>query len=152
MREVIEADLPTFYKHQLDPDAGRMAAFTARDPTDKAAFMAHWARIMRDERVVKRTILADGEVAGHVVHFHRDDTPEVCYWIGKRHWGRGLATRALAEILNEVTTRPLYARAAQDNVASIRVLEKCGFEVCGSEKAYANARGKEIEEAILKLD
>lgn len=47
--------------------------------------------------------------------------------------------------------RPLYARAAKDNVASIRVLEKCGFRISGYERAFANARGEEIEEAILEL-
>jgi L-amino acid N-acyltransferase YncA len=41
--------------------------------------------------------------------------------------------------------------AAKDNVASLRVLEKCGFTVVGYEKGFANARGEEIEEVILEL-
>jgi RimJ/RimL family protein N-acetyltransferase len=47
--------------------------------------------------------------------------------------------------------RPLYARAAKDNIASIRVLEKCGFQVMGYDKGFAIARGKEIEEVIMQL-
>ena len=43
------------------------------------------------------------------------------------------------------------ARAAKDNVASLRVLEKRGFTICGNDKAFANARGEEVEEAILEL-
>ena len=46
---------------------------------------------------------------------------------------------------------PLYASAAQDTAASIRVLEKCGFEMRGSAKAFAKARGTEIEEVFLEL-
>ena len=41
---------------------------------------------------------------------------------------------------------------AKDNVASIRVLEKCGFRVSGEAKGFAAARGCEVEEFILELD
>jgi RimJ/RimL family protein N-acetyltransferase len=47
--------------------------------------------------------------------------------------------------------RPIYARVAKDNVASLRVLEKCGFTITGQAKGFANARGEEIEEWILEL-
>jgi RimJ/RimL family protein N-acetyltransferase len=49
-------------------------------------------------------------------------------------------------------TRPLYARVAKDNIASIRVLEKCGFTIYGEDKGFSNARGVEVEELILKLE
>ena len=48
--------------------------------------------------------------------------------------------------------RPLYGRAAADNLGSLRVLEKCGFVRVGSERGFASARGEEIEEVILRLD
>jgi RimJ/RimL family protein N-acetyltransferase len=53
--------------------------------------------------------------------------------------------------LNDFKQRPLYARAAQDNIASIRVLEKCGFIISDYDKGFANARGEEIEEVIMIL-
>lgn len=71
--------------------------------------------------------------------------------MGREFWGRGLATAALAQFLQIQTTRPLYARAAKDNVASIRVLQKCGFTICGQDKGFANGRLAEVEEYILKL-
>ena len=74
-----------------------------------------------------RTILADGAVAGNVVSWLQDGERLVGYWIGREHWGRGIATRALAELLREIEERPLYAHVARHNVGSIRVLEKCGF-------------------------
>jgi RimJ/RimL family protein N-acetyltransferase len=77
---------------------------------------------------------------------------EVSYWIGKEYWGRGIATKALTLFLEELKVRPLYARAAKDNVASLRVLAKCGFKVVGEDRGYANARGAEIEEYVLKLE
>jgi RimJ/RimL family protein N-acetyltransferase len=152
LREVRDSDLPLFFEHQLDPVANQMAAFTAEDPSDKKAFMARWAKILGDETITKRSILYEGQVVGHVVRFEQFGQPEVSYWFDKQYWGLGLATEALTEFLKEVTTRPLYARAAKDHIASIRVLEKCGFAICGEDKGFANARGREIEEYILKLD
>jgi hypothetical protein len=42
IREVEASDLETFYEHQLDPEAIRIAAFVCEDPKDKVAFDAHW--------------------------------------------------------------------------------------------------------------
>ncbi len=48
LRDVVDSDLPIFFEQQLDADANYMAAFTAKDPADRDAFMAHWARIRGD--------------------------------------------------------------------------------------------------------
>src|SRR5687768_318159 len=101
-----------------------MAAFTAPDPADLKAFSAHWSRLLADEAVTVRTVLVDGQVAGNVLLFPHAGQPEVGYWLGRRFWGRGVATRALAQFLELIPTRPLYARAAKDNAASVRVLGK----------------------------
>ena len=76
---------------------------------------------------------------------------EVTYWIGREYWGKGIATKALSRFLRELKVNPTYARASKDNVASIRVLKKCGFKITGHGKGFANARGKEIEEVVLEL-
>lgn len=151
LRPVIDSDLPVFFEHQQDPVVVQMAAFTAADPADRVAFSAHWAKIRSDAQIMIRTVLVDGEAAGHVASFVQFGEREVTYWLGRRYWGRGIATRALSAFLREETTRPLHARAARDNIASIRVLEKCGFRVTGYETSFANARGAETEEAILEL-
>ena len=87
---------------------------------------------------------------GSVGKFELSGRPSVTYWIGKEYWGRGLATRALSTFLTLLKTRPLYASVAKEKAASLLVLEKCGFKFCRYEKAFANARGEEIEEAILE--
>jgi RimJ/RimL family protein N-acetyltransferase len=45
----------------------------------------------------------------------------------------------------------VHARAASDNVGSLRVLQKAGFTIIGTAISYANARSAEIEETILRL-
>lgn len=151
LRDTTEDDLPIFFEQQLDSDANYMAAFTAKDPTDKDAFTAHWAKILSDDTKINKTILLGEQVVGHLGCFERFGEREVTYWIGKEFWGKGIATKALSDFLIYVKVRPLYARVAKDNIASIRVLEKCGFTISGEDKGFSNARGEEVEEFILKL-
>ena len=98
--------------------------------------MAHWHRIMADETVRLQTIMVDGQIAGHVVSFVRSGEREVGYWLGREYWGRGIATQALRLFLGQLEMRPLYGHAARHNVASQRVLEKCGFTLCEDDKAF----------------
>jgi len=39
-----------------------------------------------------------------------------------------------------------------DNIASLRVLQKAGFNIIGTENSYAPSRKREIEETILRLE
>jgi len=127
LRPVAPADLSTFYEHQLDPDATRMADFPARD---RATFDAHWAtNVLGNPGAVTRTIVVDGEVAGWIGSWPQDGARHVGYWIGRAHWGRGVATRALHALSKLVTERPLHAQVVKHNAGSIRVLEKCGFRL-----------------------
>ncbi|MFI0815244.1 GNAT family N-acetyltransferase [Streptomyces sp. NPDC021098] len=151
LRAVDRDDLPVFFDYHRDAEANRMAAFTAEDPDDRGAFDARWDRILGDDAVVKRTVLYDGRVAGNVLGFEQYGDPSVGYWIGREHWGKGIATRALAAFLEEVPTRPLHARVAVDNAGSLRVLEKCGFRMVREELAFAVARGREIGELVMVL-
>src|SRR5262245_17084043 len=148
LRDVTEGDLPIFFEQQRDPAANRMAAFTAKDPADRAAFMAKWAKILADDSITKRPILFGEQVAGNIGAFVApwSGQLEVTYWIGREFWGKGIATKALVVFLGAVKDRPLYARAAKDNIASLRVLEKCGFTIVGYERGFANARGEEVEQ------
>jgi RimJ/RimL family protein N-acetyltransferase len=152
LRDVTPADLPLFFDQERDVVAARMAAFTAEDPDDREAFGAHWARILANPAIATQTVVAGGRVAGYVASFEREGQPEVCYWLGREHWGRGVATRALAALLERVRARPMYARAARDNVASIRVLEKCGFVPVAEGRYFSHSRGVEVPELVLKLE
>jgi RimJ/RimL family protein N-acetyltransferase len=152
LRDVETSDIPIFFAQQLDPDANRMAAFVRPDPTDRAAFEAKWKQIMVSPRIVKKTILRGDEIVGHISCYPQEGELEVTYWIGKEHWGKGVATQALKKLLERIRDRPLFARAAKDNIGSIRVLRKCDFEVIGENKDFAHGRGEETEEYIFRLD
>jgi len=148
LRDVTESDLPILFEQQLDPEATAMAAFPSRD---HEAFMAHLAKIMADKSVSFKAIVFDGQVAGSIVSWEIAGEREVGYWLGREFWGKGIATKALTEYLVIVKTRPLFAHVAKHNIASRRVLEKCGFKVIGEDK-YTNIGNVEVDEFVLKLD
>ncbi|MCP4305856.1 MAG: GNAT family N-acetyltransferase [bacterium] len=152
LRDITEADLPTIFEHEQDPEAIRMAAFTHQDPSNRDAFMAHWHRLFAVDTVVTKAVVLDKTVVGHIASWVQEGDREITYWIDRNHWGKGIATTALQLFLADMETRPLWARTAKDNVGSIRVLEKCGFETVGQDRGFANARGEEIDELVLRLD
>ena len=149
LRDVIEDDLPIFFAFQLDPEANRMAAFA---PRDREAFMAHWGRVLGNPANINQAIIYGGRVAGNIACFEQEGQREVGYWIGREFWGRGIATQALAAFVNKVATRPLYGYVATHNVASRRVLEKCGFVVSGYDEAFVTLNGEPVAGYILKLN
>jgi len=148
LRVVEDSDLDVLFDQQADTVAAAMAAFPSRD---RERFDAHWARIRFDDTVVLRAILADGVVAGNIGSWQADGQRLIGYWIGREYWGRGVATQALALLVGEVPTRPLYAHVAAHNVGSIRVLQKCGFERDRVQEAQAPEPEDGIEEFIFVL-
>ena len=148
LRPVEDGDLPVLYEHQRDGEASELAAVTSRE---WGAFAAHWARIRSDPAIVLRTVTLDGLVVGNVLSFVRDGRREVCYWIGREHWGKGIASRALELLVEELEERPLHAVVAAHNPASLRVLEKAGFRVLERRVGEPGPAGDPVEELVLEL-
>jgi hypothetical protein len=76
--------------------------------------------------VTLRAITCDGQLVGSIASFVSGNQTEVTYWIGRPAWGCG--------------------------IASLRVLQKAGFSIIGTENSYAPGRNRDIEETILRLD
>jgi RimJ/RimL family protein N-acetyltransferase len=152
LRAVRDSDLDAIFDQMRDPVAVRMAAFAADDPGDRAAFDAHLARLRTDPEILVFAVTVDGELAGTAAAFPVGDDTEITYWLDRSRWGRGIATQAVALLVDLVPVRPITARAASDNAGSLAVLRKVGFRPVGKEVAFATARGEEIEETVLRLD
>jgi RimJ/RimL family protein N-acetyltransferase len=148
LRDVAAADLDALYEQQRDPEATQMALFPARD---RESFDAHWERVLANDSVIKRTIVHEGQVAGNIGCWEQDGRSLVGYWVGREFWGKGLATRALRELVEELPARPLHAWVAKTNLGSVRVLEKCGFVPVDSRAEHDERLGVVVEEVLFEL-
>jgi [ribosomal protein S5]-alanine N-acetyltransferase len=151
LRPTEVSDLESLFQFQLDKEGGYLAAFMPKDSTDKVAFMNKYTKLLDDPTVNNQTIILDDAIVGSVAKFVLEGDTEITYWIDRKHWGQGIATKAVKELLSIEAARPIFGRVAFDNFGSQKVLEKCGFLKIGSDKGFANARQTEIEEFIYKL-
>lgn len=152
LRKTVLQDLPTLFEFQSDPDTIAMAAFTAPDPQDRTAYMAKWSALLDKEGVHLRSVFVDEDLVGQVLSYEIEGEAQVSYGIDRKHWGKGYATTALKLFLAEFSQGPYWGRVAFDNLPSKKVLEKCGFKYLSTEQYHSNARGKEIDEWVYKLD
>jgi RimJ/RimL family protein N-acetyltransferase len=148
LRIVDDADVDQFFEWQRDPGAVAMAAFTRADPSDREAFDRHYRRIRGDSDCTWLAIDDDGVFAGTIGSFTMDREREVTYWIDPSRWGRGLASRALDAFARVELARPLFARVAEHNIGSTKVLARAGFVQVGSETSPADGVGRDVVEHI----
>jgi len=100
---------------------------------DADAFLDY---LVRERRETVFLIEAEGTTCGMIgLDFGNDDGPEIGYWLGVAHWGKGFATEAVRAVIDyafeEHAIDELFAGARVTNPASRRVLEKCGFQWTG---------------------
>lgn len=95
----------------------------------------------------------DGAAVGGVslhpgVDVHRHSA-ELGYWLGRRYWGRGIMTRVIGAFagpaMDAFRLHRLYATVYANNPASMRVLEKAGFEREGTQKSAVFKRGELLD-------
>lgn len=151
LKQTQQSDLAILFKFQLDEEAIYLAAFTPANPADKEAYLEKFSKLLNDPIINMRTIWVDGTIAGSIAKFEIGGEAEITYWIDRNLWGKGIATTALKHFLTIESARPIRGRVAFDNMGSQKVLEKCGFIKVGKDSGFANARQKEVEEFIYKL-
>lgn len=152
LREFEDADLDQVFEWGRDPNAVAMAAFTRADPSDRAAFDRHYQRIRNDPDCTLLAIDDDGVLAGTIGSFTMESEREITYWIDPSRWGRGIASAALDAFARIERTRPLFARAAEHNIGSAKVLARAGFVRVGLDTAHADGVGRDVVEHIYRLD
>ena len=97
-----------------------------------------WVSTSSKEGIV-RPVIAEEQLVGCVGvkpgQFEESRITELGYWIGEPYWDNGYATEAVDTITNAVFSDTdivrLFAPVFSPNLASMRVLEKCGYELEG---------------------
>jgi RimJ/RimL family protein N-acetyltransferase len=152
LRPLAEDDLDRLFVWENDDRAVKMAAFTRADSSDRRSFDAHYHRI-RDNPDCTVCAIDDGGVLVEMVgSFPSEVGREVTFWIDPGQWGRGLASAALRSFLDVESTRPLFARVAEHNAGSAKVLRRAGFVQVDAERSWAEGLGREVGETVHRLD
>jgi RimJ/RimL family protein N-acetyltransferase len=151
LRAIDDDDLDAVFEMMRDRDSIAAAAFTAEDPDDRGAFDAWITRQRTDPDVAYFVVTERGGFAGTIAAFTIEGDREVSYWIAQHAWGRGVATEALRLLVSREPERPLFARAAAHNAASIAVLEKNGFTELSRDVDFAPGLGRDTEENVFTL-
>lgn len=93
--------------------------------------------VLEDKTLSKFAIANEKELIGAIgIHPKQQAnyrfTVEIGYWLGEAHWGKGIASEAVRAIvqyaIQELSCQKIYAEVYEHNQASMRVLEKAGFE------------------------
>jgi ribosomal-protein-alanine N-acetyltransferase len=123
-----------------------------------AADALTWVAIASSESPVDNfAIEIEGVLAGGIgirpLHGESTGVAEFGYWLGREHWGRGIATEAshllIGYAFGERALRRLEAHVFAPNGASARVLEKCGFTLEGVLRQAVRERDGNVLDALL---
>lgn len=104
-------------------------------------------------------IAVDGQAVGSIGLELRSDihrrSAEIGYWLGREFWGRGIATEAVRAVSEFAFAQfdlcRLYAGVIEWNQASMRVLEKAGYQREGLLRAAVTKDGQTVDEVLYAL-
>lgn len=104
---------------------------------------------------LKRTGQVIGSIGFHSPSSGRQDDMDLGYAIHPDHWGMGYATQAVnavaAFLFDRYDCPSISADYFDDNPASGRVLEKCGFKIVAHGRAKGAARRVEAPDTTMRL-
>ncbi|EAR25318.1 putative acetyltransferase [marine actinobacterium PHSC20C1] len=151
LRDLVAGDADACFEWMRDRESVAMAAFTAPDPDDRNEFDTWFARILANPTVIAQAVCNGGELVGMIATFTMDAERELTYWIDRAVWGQGIASAALALMLERDLHRPLQARTAVHNVRSAAVVTRHGFLEVGRDIDFAAGVQRDTEEIIFEL-
>jgi len=146
---VLHADNPNVSRQLLDRFPSPYTGADADRWLDIAAAEGH--------DLVHLAIEVDGEASGGISAMRGAEntrfTAEIGYWLGERHWGRGIGTAAVdalcAALFEHTDLERLEAGTFLENRASQRVLEKSGFVREGVRRRHFYKDGRFIDDVMF---
>ena len=111
-------------------------------PHTVAASKQSFQIVLNDKNVYARAVLDSHtrEYMGHIFLGDLDTIPELDYIFDKAYWGKGIAFESLkaffGKAVRDLNLSQVRARSNSNHIASIRLLEKLGFELKGQSSDY----------------
>jgi len=157
LREWRRGDEPSLVRHANNRNIWLNVRDTFPHPYSRSDAL-DWVQLASSEGLnLVFAIDIDGFAVGAVGLRPGEDvnrlSAEIGYWLGEEFWGRGIATEALAAVteyaFQTLGMARVYAEVFEWNAASMRVLEKCGFEREGVLRKAAMKDRKLIDQIVF---
>ena len=151
LRPLLTADAAMLRHYASEQSVARMTT-SIPHPLPDGATEAFLDAVQADDRIEDAWAI-DGSDTGlpallGVIGLERLDRQqsEIGYWVAPQFWNSGVESEAVGAIVNANPhgARTMFGAVFQDNPASVRVLEKVGFEYLGPAEAYSVARGEVV--------
>ena len=162
LRPWVESDAPVLFKYASDPEVGPRAGWTPHKSVEESLEVIR--TVFNDATCTWAIVLKEtGEPIGAMGYGPscqcnlpaREGEPLIGYWVARPYWNRGICTEALRLMLDHIreTTeiKSLISGHFIDNLASGRVMEKCGFIPTG-ETVVDPEQGRDTPIRVLRLE
>ncbi len=137
-REVNMEDIDDLFEIYSDKEAMKFRGSRPMESLDDARLFVQNVVLEEGTKLTSRLgieLVETGGLIGTImkrVDGRKEGICEIGYSIGKKYWGRGLGTEIVGLIVDDLKhderTKELHAWSHRDNLASLRILEKMGFE------------------------
>lgn len=156
LRAWCESDVESLVAIANDADIARFLRDRFPHPYTQPDALGWIAACLAAAAPTHFAIEVQGELAGGVgfdpFSAERRHTARIGYWLGRRFWGRGIATHALRACCEFVFSNTGILRVEADvyapNRASMRVLEKNGFSLEGKHRLGV-CKGEEMFDVLM---
>lgn len=138
LRELTEDDIPAWFARASDAESATLAGDPVPESIEAGAeWLAEHRKRFRQRKAIRWAIVPAGstESVGTIglgINSPAERTANVGFVIGRAHWGRGYCTEAarlaIGYAFEELGLAEIHGEVLQRNGASIRVLEKAGFQ------------------------
>ncbi len=155
--DIVPADKTAYLEHLKDKEIYDRTLAIPYPYTDEAAdwWIEHVAEETKAQgRSVNWAIRrSDGYLIGGIGHHElqlgKTHQAEIGYWLAKPYWGRGIMTDAVRRVADhsfrELRLIRLTAHVFAFNTASVRVLEKAGFQLEGRLRLHYKKDGRLLD-------
>lgn len=152
-------DLDSLVQQANNPNIAKFMTDGFPHPYTKEKGISFIEMATKDNPIHIFAIDVDGKAAGGIgIHPQQDimkKNAELGYWLGEAYWGKGIVSGAIKQMIDfafaTYEINRVYARPFGINIASQKVLEKCGFKLEARFEKVIFKNGEYLDELIYAI-
>lgn len=140
---------PMFRNWASDPEVTKYVTWPPHESIQTSnAVIQRWIKEESDPKTIRYMITtkeSDEPIGSIDVVDYVDGAPEIGYCLSRKHWGKGYMTeacKAFIKYLMDIGFSKIVIEANVENLASNRIIQKCGFVFTHQEHKEQSSRFK----------